>query len=153
MRLVVATVVALLCWFGLAASALAVSVNGPPGQVLVRTVDGFTPINTLTTVEPGVQIAVLPGSLAHISYNNQCLVVLGPGKVWAVPNTSPCAPGQWVLDLSKPPPAPPAPPPLAGAPPTAGGTTGLLIAGSVAAGAGIFLATQAGDKSKKPASP
>lgn len=119
--------------------------------MLVRTSDGFTPIDEMKVVQPGVQVAVLPGHLAHISYDNQCLVVLGPGKVWTIPRKTPCAPGQWVVDLSQP--------SASGAPPTTGGvstttgTTGLLIVGGVVAGAGVFLATQAGGGSKKPASP
>lgn len=153
MRLIVATLVAVSVFFGAPATVEAATVNGPPGQVLVRTSDGFTPIHELRVVEPGVQIAVLPGSLAHISYDNQCLVVLGPGKVWTVPRKTPCATGQWVVDLSRP--------SASGAPPTAGGggttagttgTTSLLVVGGLAAGAGIFLATQAGG-SKTPASP
>jgi hypothetical protein len=151
MRVIVATLAAISAFFGVPATGYAATVNGPPGQVLVRTSDGFTPIDKMRVVEPGVQIAVLPGSLAHISYNNQCLVVLGSGRVWTVPRKTPCTSGQWVVDLSKP--------AATGAPPTTGGstattgTTGILIAGGLAAGAGIFLATQAGGDSKKPASP
>ena len=132
-------------------SAFAVTVTAERGSVMVRTHDGFVPVAGGASVGAGGQVAVAPGGKARVVYGSGCTVLLGPGRVWSIPEKAPCANQRKVVDLT-------------GARRMANGqgptntysdpdiTPYLpLIVG--AAGVGIYFAVNKSSRSNNPASP
>jgi hypothetical protein len=121
------------------AAANAASVSRQSGGVLISKGTGFYPITSPTELGAGGKVMVEAGGYASIIYANNCVVRVGAG-IWLVQAAPPCADGTSTIDFTgrmgqqtqdPPPPIPP-----------------LLLGGLVAAGVGIAVLLNNGDKDK-----
>src|SRR5688572_18106450 len=73
--------------------ANAATVSGTSGVIFVSAGGGFKPLSGPTELAPGAQVMVRPGGAATIAYSNNCVVKVGPGRVWTVQARPPCEKG------------------------------------------------------------
>jgi hypothetical protein len=143
------------------------------GEVYINSGTGFNVVGTPTEVQVGDKVIVSPQGQAMVSFADGCNIPVGAGQILVVGQASPCAahglqqnglqaPGTgatppWTIPGTGAPGLPPdvLPPVEAGAPAAAGGiSTTVLVAGGVAAIAGVAVVATAASKSgSKPASP
>ncbi len=123
-----------------AVNALAATLEGLQGVVLVDRGSGYGAVQGATQLNPGDSVIVNPGGSAKVVYPDGCSVAVVPGSVVAVGAQSPCSMETGAVNNQAT---------------ESGGLnmTTLLIGGAIVAGAvtGVILLTD--DDDDKPASP
>ena len=79
--------------------AIAATISGESGAVLVNDGRGFVPVAGPAEFAPGAQVMVKPGQVALIDYGN-CTVKIGSDRVWIVQPAAPCTGGISEIDLT-----------------------------------------------------